>query len=136
MARCLGGEVTKEQAGLDDPTVEEEVAVCCERGCFKYLRMILRTRPKTLTDYPMDGDQLYARMEGLWTTLSLMGAVLTTMSFLAYQQGLTLSPAGVGVPATLEQMYPITMLLALCLNFSGTYICTFFLMTMSFVPTA
>jgi len=98
--------------------------------------MIGRTRPKSLTDFPMEGGVLYSRMEGLWTTLSLMGALLTTMSFLGYQKGLNRSPLGVPAGELEEQIYPLAMLLALGFNFSGTYICTFFLLTMSFVPEA
>lgn len=73
-------------------------------------------------------------MEGIWTSLSLMGALLSAVSFLSFQTGVTPSADGEALSQPMEIVYVSIVYASLCFNIAGTYLATFFLIMMSYIP--
>lgn len=73
-------------------------------------------------------------MESNWTTLSVMGAVMCTISFLSFQQGLSTDNTIDEPSSSKTRLYVVSMFLSLSLNVLGTCLCALFLIMMLFIP--
>eukprot|EP00050_Salpingoeca_kvevrii_P020476 m.99036 g.99036 ORF g.99036 m.99036 type:complete len:1205 (-) comp8880_c0_seq1:56-3670(-) len=103
---------------------------CC-RGLREYLWGLLTGWQRALTRSTMTGDELYHRMEGMWTALGVIGALMSAISFLAYQQGLGDVHSQ---SQSIQQLTLATILAGLTLNILGAFISTCFHLMLLFIP--
>eukprot|EP00052_Salpingoeca_macrocollata_P022539 m.196102 g.196102 ORF g.196102 m.196102 type:complete len:938 (+) comp21828_c0_seq3:416-3229(+) len=106
----------------------------CEKGISGYFVQVLRSGWHDIYNTQMAGSEVYGRVVDLWASESVIGALLSTMSFLAFQEGLRTSAIGIAPSEDVQQMYVVSVFLSLAFNIAGTCACTFFIVVLMFIP--
>lgn len=83
-----------------------------------------------LSHFPLD------RMESVWTNIAVIGALMSTMTFLAYQKGLNSDLVNINVDPSEETLTAYVVLMAVSLSFNtvATFTATLYLFMMAFLP--
>lgn len=74
----------------NDPNVLQ--GRCSLAGFTGFFYNLATAWQRSLTHSDMTGEELYGRMEGMFAYLGQIGALVATMSFLAFQEGLGDNP--------------------------------------------
>eukprot|EP00049_Salpingoeca_infusionum_P010894 m.187759 g.187759 ORF g.187759 m.187759 type:complete len:1163 (-) comp14778_c0_seq2:183-3671(-) len=111
-----------------------KVPVCCEQGCWGYIKALFNGWPKVLLHSGLTPSQIYSRMSKLWNSFSVLGALVTGIAFLAYQKGLQSTPLGQEATREQQQLFVLASYTSLCAGVSGTFLCITLLIKLSFIP--
>ena len=110
--------------------------MCCEQGCATYVESVVTGWQRQLTQGGFSISSMTSRLDGVWSGMSFIGALLTAIAFLVFQQGLETSPRGVDVNQDEAKAFVVIMFAALCCSLATTFTSTVFLSNMAVVPRA
>eukprot|EP00049_Salpingoeca_infusionum_P010127 m.171488 g.171488 ORF g.171488 m.171488 type:complete len:1193 (-) comp14551_c0_seq7:375-3953(-) len=113
---------------------EEKIPTCCEQGCWSYCGALFTGWPKFILYSGMSPRRISLRVNNLWNATSLLGALLTTITFISFQKGLQMGDAGVEPAPHWKRFYTVGVFASLCASASATFLCAFFMIQMSFEP--
>eukprot|EP00051_Salpingoeca_urceolata_P006855 m.90710 g.90710 ORF g.90710 m.90710 type:complete len:1042 (-) comp15016_c1_seq2:96-3221(-) len=112
---------------------EQEQELGRLKDCFDLLMCCVRKERSSGTGF--SNEELYSRRESLWKFMATVGALVSALSFLGYQNGLEVGAEFGIVPSNIAlRIYVLSQLISLCFNTAATYLCVFFLAILTFIP--
>eukprot|EP00730_Choanoeca_flexa_P012798 TRINITY_DN4630_c0_g2_i1.p1 TRINITY_DN4630_c0_g2~~TRINITY_DN4630_c0_g2_i1.p1 ORF type:complete len:676 (+),score=143.58 TRINITY_DN4630_c0_g2_i1:306-2030(+) len=129
------GQASRADLNLNEIFMETS-PICCEHGTGSYITSVLAGWQRQLTQGGFSANALTQRLDGVWSGMSFIGALLTGIAFLNFQQGLDVSAYGSPVDKEEARRFVVVTFAALCSSLATTFTSTVFLNNMAIVPRA